>query len=100
MTTLTETRFQKDDFTWDGMYLMYRGRHTNSVNMEIARPNCHPSWIGKPQPEFIARFKYGYKPYKAWINFIVKNFTVEEYVQLEKDFSPRQAMESKGYRGK
>tara|TARA_R110001592_G_scaffold93713_1_gene271882 strand:+ start:461 stop:763 length:303 start_codon:yes stop_codon:yes gene_type:complete len=100
MTTLTETRFQKDEFTWDGMYLMYRGRHTNSVNMEIARPNCHPSWIGKPQPEFIARFKYGYKPYKAWINFIVKNFTVEEYLQLEKDTSPRQAMESKGYRGK
>ena len=100
MTNLNETRFQKDDFTWDGMYLMYRGRHTDSVNMEVARPNCHPSWIGKPQPEFIARFKYGYKPHKAWTNFIVKNFTVEEYIRLEKATSPRAAMESKGYRGK
>jgi len=32
--------------------------------------------------EFIARFKYGRKPVKTWINFLVKNFTVEEYVGL------------------
>ena len=57
--------------------LMYRGKHTESVNMEVARPNCHPSWHGLPKPEFIARFKYGYKPWKAWVNFLVKNVTVE-----------------------
>ena len=76
------TAFNKEDFTWDGMYLMYRGRHTNSVNMEEANPNCHPSWVGKPKPEFIARFKYGSKPYKSWINFLVKNATVEQYLEL------------------
>ena len=52
------TKFNKEDFTWDGMYLMYRGRHTGSRNMEEVHPNCHPSWIGQPKPEFIARFKY------------------------------------------
>ena len=83
------TKFNKEDFTWDGMYLMYRGRHTQSVNMEEAHPNCHPSWIGQPKPEFIARFKYGYKPYKAWINFLVKNVTVEQYLELEKAEHPK-----------
>jgi len=94
------TAFNKDDFHWDGMYLEYRGGHSLSVNMEVARPNCHKSWIGKPKPEFIARFKTGYKPYKTWINFLVKNFTVEEYIKLVEETSPRRAMESKGYTGK
>jgi hypothetical protein len=86
------TRFNKEDFTWDGMYLMYRGAHTKSVMMEVARPDCHPSWIGKPQPTFIARFKYGSKPYKSWINFLVKNATVEQYVDLAEKTSPVEAM--------
>ena len=40
---IEETKFEKEEFTWDGMYLMYRGKHTGSVNMEVVRPNCHPS---------------------------------------------------------
>ena len=94
------TAFTKEDFTWDGMYLMYRGRHTQSVNMEVARPTCHPSWHGLPKPEFIARFKYGYKPWKAWVNFLVKNTTVEEYLALEKAEHPAGAMKALGYKGK
>ena len=108
------TRFNKEDFTWDGMYLMYRGRHSQSVNMEVARPGCHKSWIGQPQPTFIARFKYGsYKPWKAWVNFLVKNASVEEYMRLsshdltvqskygyETNGSPSHAMEALGYKGK
>lgn len=94
------TAFNKEDFTWDGMYLMYRGRHTKSVNMEVARPNCHPSWIGKPKPEFIARFKYGYKPWKAWVNFLVKNVTVEQYLALAEEIHPAPAMRALGYGGK
>jgi len=108
------TAFTKEDFTWDGMYLMYRGRHTESVNMEVASPNCHPSWHGMPKPEFIARFKYGYKPWKAWVNFLVKNVTVEKYLELsshdnkfhsekygyEVSGSPVFAMEALGYKGK
>ena len=94
------TAFVKEEFTWDGMYLMYRGKHDDSKNMEEVHPNCHPSWVGKPKPEFIARFKYGYKPYKAWINFLVKNVAVEEYVKLEKESTPVQAMRTLGYKGK
>ena len=106
--------FNKEEFTWDGMYLMYRGRHSESVNMEVARPNCHPSWVGKPQPAFIARFKYGYKPWKAWVNFLVKNVSIEKYLELsnhdnkfysekygyEVSGSPAYAMEALGYKGK
>ena len=33
------TKFNKEDFTWDGMYLMYRGRHANSIDMDVAHPN-------------------------------------------------------------
>ena len=94
------TKFNKEDFTWDGMYLMYRGKHSKSVNMEVARPDCHPSWHGKPKPEFIARFKYGYKPWKAWVNFLVKNVTVEQYLELSNDSSPVQAMRTLNYKGK
>lgn len=94
------TRFEKDQFTWDGMYLMYRGKHTESVNMEVARPDCHPSWHGLPRPEFIARFKYGYKPWKAWVNFLVKNATVEQYLALSATEHPVGAMRALGYGGK
>ena len=94
------TKFNKEDFTWDGMYLMYRGRHTKSVNMEVARPDCHPSWHGMPEPTFVARFKYGSKPWKSWVNFLVKNFTIEEYIELSKQTSPMQAMEVKGFKAR
>ena len=94
------TAFTKENFTWDGMYLMYRGRHTKSVNMEVARPDCHSSWYGMPQPTFIARFKYGSKPWKSWVNFLVKNFTIEEYIELSKQTSPMQAMEVKGFKAR
>jgi len=98
---IEETKFEKEEFTWDGMYLMYRGKHTGSVNMEVVRPNCHPSWVGKPRPEFIARFKYGnYKPWKAWVNFLVKNATVEGYLKLQEETSPVGAMKALGYQGK
>jgi hypothetical protein len=95
---IMNTRFNKEDFTWDGMYLMYTGEHTQSKYYELP---CHPTRVGTPRSEFIARFKYGnYKPWKAWVNFIVKNFTVEEYLKLSTDIHPRGAMEAKGYTGK
>ena len=94
------TKFNKEDFTWDGMYLMYRGRHANSIDMDVAHPNCHPSWKGLPKPAFIARFKYGYKPWKAWVNFLVKNATVEQYLDLAEAEHPRGAMRALGYTGK
>ncbi len=93
-----KTRFEKDQFTWDGMYLMYRGSHSKSVNMEVACPDCHPSWHGKPQPTFIARFKYGSKPWKSWVNFLCKTTSVEEYIELSEESSPMQAMEYLGWK--
>ena len=92
------TRFDKEDFTWDGSFLMYRGAHTQSVNMEVARPDCHPSWHGKPQPTFIARFKYGSKPWKSWVNYLVKTTTVEEYIRLSQETSPMTTMETLGFK--
>jgi len=55
----TNTYFNRDDFSWDGMYLMYEGRHSNSKNFEDVYESCHPSRVGMNVPEFVARWKYG-----------------------------------------
>lgn len=100
------TAFQKDEFRWDGMYLHYTGRHENSKTFDELYPeSCHPSNVGRIKPEFIARFKYGRKPYKTWINFLVKHFTVEEYlgmIEMDKEgtLSPLDAMRSRGFKTK
>ena len=80
------TKFDKELFTWDGMYLMYQGAFEGSRTMEQVSPDCHP------------RFKYGSKPWKSWVNFLVKNFTIEEYKALSEQTSPMQAMEVKGFK--
>ena len=94
------TRFDKEQFTWDGSFLMYNGPYNGSKTMDEVKPNCHPSWVGLPKPEFIARFKYGYKPWKAWVNFLVKNVTIEEYLELSETEHPVGAMRALGYGGK
>ena len=91
------TKFNKELFTWDGMYLMYEGEYVGQPTMDEVHPNCHPSWVGVGKPAFIARFKYGSKPWKTWINFLVKNFTVEEYLNLAEATSPLEAVRVKGY---
>lgn len=92
------TRFDKEKFTWDGMYLMYQGEFEGSRTMEQVSPNCHPSWHGMPERSFIARFKYSSKPWKSWVNFLVKNAHVEIYLRLSKEFSPMEAMEMLGFK--
>ena len=93
------TRFEKDMFTWDGMYLMYKGDFAGSVKMETVHPDCHPSWIGKNKPQFVARFKYR-KPWKTWVNFLVKNeIFIEDWMGLAYKTSPLQAMQHYGYKG-
>jgi hypothetical protein len=95
---IEKTRFEKELFNWDGMYLTYHGEHTGS---KYYTEPCHPTRLGTPKHEFIARFKYGnYKPWKAWVNFLVKNATVEEYLRLEEETSPVGAMKALGYQGK
>ena len=69
--------FHKDLFSYHGGYLMYG----NDLNDQV----------------FIARFKYDAKNWRAWANFLCKNFTVAEYLQAADETSPRDAIESKGF---
>jgi hypothetical protein len=93
------TRFDKEQFTWDGSFLMYNGPYNGSKTMDEVNPNCHPSWVGKMKPAFIARFKYGpYKPWKSWVNFLVKNAHVEIYLKLAEEFTPAEAMRMLGFK--
>jgi hypothetical protein len=92
------TAFVKENFTWDGMYLMYQGAFEGSRTMEEVSPNCHPSWHGRTERTFIARFKYGSKPWKSWVNYLVKTSTVEEYRELSENSTPVQAMETLGFK--
>lgn len=93
------TNFNKAQFTFDGMYLMYEGEHEGSKTFgEVHGPeNCHPTRVDMMKPAFIARFKHGRKNWKTWVNFIVKNFTVEEYIALATETTPLQAMWTKGF---
>ena len=55
--------FEKEKFTWDGLYLMYVDGENRS---------------------FVARFKYR-KNYKSWINFLVRiGFHKKPISNLEK----------------
>lgn len=92
------TAFVKENFTWDGMYLMYQGAFEGSRTMEEVSPNCHVGWHGMPERTFIARFKYGSKPWKSWVNYLVKTSTVEEYRELSENSTPVQAMETLGFK--
>ena len=69
--------FHKELFKYHGGYLMYG----NNLNDQV----------------FIARFKYGQKNWRAWANFLCKNFTVEEYLKAADETNPRTAIEAKGF---
>lgn len=94
------TAFKKEDFCWDGMYLVYNGdMGVHGVyyfsNMS---GGCHPARHGTQHDLFIARFKHGRKNWKTWVNFIVKNFTVDQWVEMQKaNVSPVDAMKSAGF---
>ena len=92
------TRFDKEAFAFDGMYLMYNGPYEGSQTMDEVNPDCHPSWVGKQKPAFIARFKQGSKPWKSWVNFLVKNAHVEIYLKLAEEFTPLEAMKMLGFK--
>lgn len=77
-TTIAPTHiFHKDLFNYHGGFLMYG----NNLNDQV----------------FIARFKYGKKNWRAWANFLCKNFTVEEYLEASNETNPREAIEAKGF---
>lgn len=93
------TAFVKEKFQWDGMYLMYAGQYEGAETYDevYGADKIHPTRIGVQKEAFIARFKYGRKPWKTWVNFLVKNFTVEEYLAVAEATTPLDAMRSKGY---
>jgi hypothetical protein len=72
--------FKKENFNYDGMYLTYNlpGQHYGNN-------------------EFVARFKY-VKFAGAFKNFLIKNFTTDEYFSRYKaGESPLDILESKGF---
>tara|TARA_R100000231_G_scaffold73384_1_gene57499 strand:- start:7311 stop:7610 length:300 start_codon:yes stop_codon:yes gene_type:complete len=69
--------FHKELFKYHGGYLMYG----NNLNDQV----------------FIARFKYGQKNWRAWANFLCKNFTVQEYLDAANETNPRDAIEARGF---
>ena len=92
------TAFNIDKFRWDGMYLVYEGEYEGAKTYgEVTNGKCHPSRVDMLKEAFIARFKYGSKPWKKWAKFLVKNFTIEEYLALSEETSPLKAVESKGW---
>lgn len=48
---------------------------------------------------FIARFKYNSPAMSAkhFVKFLIANFTIEEYIEAEKQSSPLKVLEAKGY---
>lgn len=71
------TKFVKESFEFDGMYLMY--------NLGTER-------------KFVARFKYAKDGKGSFLTFLIKNFTVEEYFAARaENKAPLEILEAKGY---
>ena len=79
------TKFNRDDFTYHGGYLEYKGPYAGQPTYDevYGAEKIHPSRIGQPFPLFIARFKYKGSPItKAkFLTELIKSFTVEEYAE-------------------
>lgn len=71
--------FDKTQFNWDGLYLMYRGQESGELH-------------------FVARFKRK-GDRTGFVEFLRKNFTVEEYFKalVVDRMAPVEILESKGY---
>ena len=75
------TRFNKDSFRWDGMYLNYVVDEKTS-----------------PWGEFVARFKHNRRDRASFQKFLTGNFTVKEYFDaLAANRSPAEILQAKGW---
>ena len=73
------TRFFKENFPFDGLYLVYGlGQYTKDRRI-------------------VARFKYSRRDKASFIKFLIANFTVEEYFNAMDDMAPGAILESKGW---
>jgi len=95
------TQFVKENFIKSGDYLMYAGPFEGQKTYrEALGPDreIHPTRENMPMEAFIARFKYQRGGMASFQNFLIKNFTVEEYIsRQEAGEAPMQIAESKGY---
>jgi hypothetical protein len=99
------TKFKREDFSYDGGYLMYDG-DAGKYNEFYSEP-CHPSNLGRKKSLFVARFKYSGKDKARFLTFLINNFTPEEYFAAyntpnpanpwKNTFSPSPILEAKGY---
>jgi hypothetical protein len=73
------TAFIKDNFNFDGMYLVYgSGQYTKDAR-------------------FVARFKYSRRDKPSFMKFLIANFTVDEYFSALKNDAPATILEAKGW---
>ena len=96
------TKFNRDDFTYHGGYLEYKGPYEGQPTYDevYGDDKIHPSRIGMPMELFIARFKYKGPITKAkFLTELIKSFTVEEYVEARSkdgiDSSPLTILKNK-----
>ena len=96
------TKFNRDDFTYHGGYLEYKGPYEGQPTYDevYGADKIHPSRIGMPMELFIARFKYKGPFTKAkFLTELIKSFTVEEYVEARSkdgiDSSPLRILANK-----
>jgi hypothetical protein len=76
------SKFIKDNFIWDGEYLMYS---VDGLKYGQTR-------------KFVARFKRNKRDRVSFTNFLIKNFKVEEYfMQYDAGGTPTGILEEKGY---
>ena len=72
--------FNKENFHFDGMYLVYG------------------PYMYSKDSRFVARFKYSRRDKASFIKFLIANFTVEEYFgALEKQHAPTEILKAKGW---
>ena len=77
------TAFTKENLQVESGYVYYYQPYADSY------------WEGR---KFMARFKYAPGGASSFKNFLIKNFTVEEYFeQLDADVAPLKILEAKGY---
>ena len=77
---IKNTSFNKENFHFDGMYLVYG------------------PYMYSKESRFVARFKYSRRDKASFIKFLIANFTVEEYFSaLEKQHAPTEILKAKGW---
>jgi len=82
------TKFVKENFRKDGMYLTYL--------LDESNPHYNPQ--DKYRGKFVSRFKYQRSAAGTFQTFLIKNFTVEEYFdRMAGGEAPLTILESKGY---